>query len=66
MNNLKVKLHSRWISQAELSRRLGVSPQRVSNWIRGKNNPNREQMFIISNMLDTSIEELFFSEDLNV
>lgn len=63
MNKLNEILYQKRITQAELARKLKVSPQRVNNWIHGKNYPNRKYMKLISEYLDIPIDELFYDEE---
>lgn len=45
-------------SQAQLARRLGVSPQLVSDWKRGRRTPSPDQLFAIERALDVKPGQL--------
>ena len=62
MNNLEKTLKKKNIRQIDLARKLGVSKERVNNWVRGKSYPNTFGLLkAISIFLDVPIEELFFN-----
>jgi len=64
--NLKVARIRKRINQKELAEKLGVTPQAISDMERGKYNPSYETMKKISEILETSVDELFFSNESEV
>lgn len=64
MNKLETILKQKNISQSKLASHLQVSRQRVSNWIRGINYPNRKYMKLIAEYLGISIDKLFYDEKM--
>jgi len=63
MNNLEEILYQKRITKAELARQLKITPQRINNWVNGKNYPKRIIMKQISDYLNIPIDKLFFEED---
>lgn len=63
---LKQILKDRGISQAELARRVGVSPQAVSKWVNRKGLPDVVMLVKISNALAVSVAELIDFPKTNV
>lgn len=60
--NLIYYLHMRNVSQKELAERLGISPSAVSNWTKGKNTPDIENLVAICKILNISVNELLGEE----
>ena len=46
------------LSQEELSERIGVTRQTISNWELGETSPNPDQLKLLSKELNVSIDEL--------
>ena len=62
MNNLNEILYQKRITKAEFARQLKITPQRVNNWTRGINYPNRKYIKLIADYLEVSIDKLFYNE----
>ncbi|SFF68235.1 putative transcriptional regulator [Clostridium cadaveris] len=61
---LKIKRIEKGFKQYEFAEKLGVSRYYLSALERGKiNNPSIELMKLISELLDTTVSELFFSDE---
>ena len=60
---LKYYMNKLGVSQIELANRLGVSKQRVNNWMQHKNYPAAKYIPLISAILNIPIDLLFYSED---
>ncbi len=59
--NLKIKRIEKGYTQIELSKKLGISRYYLSALERGKaTNPSLELMKKISNVLNVTVQELFF------
>lgn len=63
---LKIARMEKKLSQTEFANKLGISIQSVSNYETGKANPSYETMKKISEILETSVDELFFSNESEV
>lgn len=50
------------LSQLELAKIIGVTNQTISAYERGNTVPTFEKMKLLSQVLKTNVEELFFSE----
>ncbi|MBL1229344.1 helix-turn-helix transcriptional regulator [Enterococcus sp. BWB1-3] len=50
------------ISQIELAEKMGVTQQCISSWQTGRTFPKPYQMKQLSEILEVSIEELFYEE----
>ena len=59
--NLKFRRIERGYSQKELASMVGVTNQTISNYERNKIRPSYENMKKISKILDSSVDELFYS-----
>ena len=46
------------LTQADVAQALGVKPQAVSGWERGKNKPGRDKILALSSILNVSVEWL--------
>lgn len=55
---LVAELGLRGMRQAELARRLDVSPQAVSQWVTGKSEPGRDTLVRLEDLLDLNRGEL--------
>ena len=62
-NRLLEVRQSRKLTQEELSKRLGVTPQAVSKWERGVGLPDIELLYEIGKVLETSIDSLLSNDD---
>lgn len=58
--NLKIKIIENDLTQKELAKRIGVSSQAITGYIRGDYNPSFEVMQKIAEELNTTVDELFF------
>jgi transcriptional regulator with XRE-family HTH domain len=47
------------MTQAELSRRTGYSPQQISNWVNNREHMNFESAATVAYVLDCQMEELY-------
>lgn len=56
-NILKLRKKANF-SQEELSEKIGVTRQTISNWELGETSPNPEQLKLLSRTLNISIDEL--------
>ena len=61
--NLKIARIRKDLSQKALAEKLGVTAQAVSDMERGKYNPSFETIKKISEILETSADELFFNDE---
>lgn len=57
-NRLKNLLAQKKMSQAELARRIGISPMRVSEWVNDKIDPGTRMIREITRILEISASEL--------
>jgi transcriptional regulator with XRE-family HTH domain len=57
-DRLAAELDLRGMRQAELARRLDVSPQAVSQWMTRKSEPGRDTLVRLENLLDLNRGEL--------
>lgn len=44
------------LSQSELARRVGINRSSISNWEKGKSQPNQKHLYLIAEILDVSVE----------
>ena len=58
--NLKIARIKKRLSQRDLSEKLGVTPQAISDMERGVYNPSYETMRKMSEILEATVDELFF------
>lgn len=62
--NLKIFRIKKGLKQQELADRVGISRYYLSSLETGKaNNPSNDLMIKLSRVLDTTVEELFFSKE---
>ncbi len=62
-NNIKRFRTERGITQDELAEKLSVTRQAVSNWERGKTEPDIETLDRLAQALDVSAEALIYGEE---
>ena len=60
--NIKKAREGKGLSQEQLAERLNVTRQAVSNWERGKSEPDIETLQRLSEVLEVSVEELIYGE----
>lgn len=60
--NIKKAREGKGLSQEQLAERLNVTRQAVSNWERGKTQPDIEMLQRLSEVLEVSVEELIYGE----
>ena len=53
-------------SQSRFARRIGASPQKVNNWISGRNEPGAEMLVAISRSYGIPIDDLVNATNLEV
>ncbi|MDN4069986.1 helix-turn-helix transcriptional regulator [Paenibacillus vini] len=63
--NLKRIREWREISKEELGERVGVSGVTVGYWETGRNEPRMGKVELIAGVLNVSIDDLLFSNDMN-
>lgn len=63
-NNLYELRKSAGLSQEEFAEKLGVSRQAVSKWERGEAYPDTENLIVISDMFNVTIDELLKSKTI--
>ena len=56
--NIKTYRNKRGLNQYEFAEKLGISPQAVSKWECGQSCPSIENLCVISEILDVSIDTL--------
>ncbi len=52
------------IKQAELARRLDISPTQVSQWLSGYRRPSRDKIAQLARALNVPLEELYGEEEM--
>ena len=55
-----------YLSQEQLSERINVTRQTISNWELGETQPNAEQLKLLSKELNVSIDELLDNDIKNI
>lgn len=45
-------------SQSKFARRIGATPQKVNNWVNGRNDPGADMLLAISNTYDIPLDSL--------
>ena len=63
MYNLKSQRVGKGIKQKDLAEQLGISPQYLNSIENGRTEPRRDLMIKISEILNISVQKLFFKED---
>ena len=63
MYNLKAERVRRGIKQGDFAREVGVTPQHLCRIEKGEAQPRRDLMIKIAKALNTTVAELFFSEE---
>ncbi|MFS0657379.1 helix-turn-helix transcriptional regulator [Niallia alba] len=58
-SHLKVKLAEKGISNNHLAEMLQVNKQTVSNWVSGRHVPPLETLFVICEILECDINDLY-------
>ena len=53
------------ITQEQLSEKLNITRQAVSNWENGKTQPDVDTIINISNVLEVSVEEIIYGQKQN-
>ena len=49
-------------SQTRFASRIGASPQKVNNWVNGRNEPNKEMLYAISEAYEIPMSDLIDSD----
>ena len=62
-NNIKYFRKESGMTQDELAEELNVTRQALSNWERGKTEPDIETLTKIAEILNVSVEELIYGEE---
>lgn len=57
-NNIYILRKEKGLSQEKLAERINVTRQTISNWELGETSPNPEQLILLSNALNKSIDDL--------
>ena len=60
---LKSEIVAKGIKQKDFAKQLGVTPQYLNSIENGRTEPRRDLMIKISQLLNVSIQELFFYEE---
>ncbi|KXA05167.1 DNA-binding helix-turn-helix protein [Clostridium perfringens] len=62
--NLKIQRIKKRKKQKEIAEQVGITQQYLANLENGKSkNPSRDLMIKLADALDTTVQELFFSEE---
>jgi transcriptional regulator with XRE-family HTH domain len=56
--NLQTLLTEQKLEQKDLAKKVGVSPNTVSDWVTGKTNPRYDKLPAIAKALKTTVAEL--------
>jgi len=65
-NNLNLIIKEKGIKKGYLAKRLGVTNQTMSNWLSGYSMPNLLMAKKLSAMLEVTIEDIFFDNNINI
>ena len=65
-NNLNLIIKGKGIKKTYLAKRLGVTNQTISNWLSGYSKPNLSMAKKLSELLEVTIEDIFFGHDDNI
>ena len=65
-NNILELRKKKGLSQEELSEKVGVTRQTISNWELNETQPNPEQLKLLSKTLNVSVDELIDNDIKNV
>ncbi|MHB8280430.1 MAG: helix-turn-helix transcriptional regulator [Candidatus Humimicrobiaceae bacterium] len=65
-NNLDSIIKSKGIKKIYLAKQLGVTNQTISNWLSGYSMPNLLMAKKLSAMLEVTIEDIFFDNNINI
>ncbi|WP_349818085.1 MULTISPECIES: helix-turn-helix transcriptional regulator [Clostridium] len=63
MSNLKIERIKKGFKQGMFAKQLGITPQYLRLIEKGAVEPRRDLMIKIAKALDTTVAELFFSEE---
>jgi DNA-binding XRE family transcriptional regulator len=59
---LKIRLIEKEKTHKDIAKAVGVTPQAITDYIRGAYNPSHEVMAKIAKELDSTVDELFFKD----
>jgi DNA-binding XRE family transcriptional regulator len=65
-NNLNSIIKKKGIKKTYLANKLGVTNQTMSNWLSGYSMPNLLMAKKLSEMLEATIEDIFFDNNNNI
>ncbi len=65
-NNLNLIIKNKGIKKIYLAKQLGVTNQTISNWLSGYSMPNLLMARKLSEMLEVTIEDIFFDNNNNI
>jgi putative transcriptional regulator len=65
-NNLNSIIKEKGIKKTYLANKLGVTNQTMSNWLSGYSMPNLLMAKKLSEMLEVTIEAIFFDTNINI
>lgn len=63
MDNLKQKIDEKGIKNSFIAKKLNISPALLSRYIKGDRKITLERARIIADILNTTIEDIFFNND---
>lgn len=63
MNNLKQIINEKGIKNSFIAKKLNISPALLSRYIKGDRRITLERARIIADLLNTTIEDIFFNND---
>lgn len=63
-NNLKKLRKEKNISQEQLAKKLNISRQAISKWESGKAYPDIDNLILLRNIFDISLDELIMEEEV--
>lgn len=52
------------LKQKNVAKELGVTPQQLSNWVKGVSYPRFETAYKLAKLLDCKLDDLYKEEDL--
>jgi putative transcriptional regulator len=65
-NNLNLIIKNKGIKKIYLAKVLGITNQTLSNWLSGYSMPNLVMAKKLSETLGVTIEDIFFSTNINI